>query len=298
MHSWLRAGRDPVRPHTVHHVLTPHPVRECVQGTTRSGLVQYPGGQRVSAVGMQVVNTWPSAQHEAQLSPISAPLNTIGPPLSMSPIPESSAVQAHNQHASHNSRAQSAQPPMSSPMAERRTPPRPGSSPNRPRPAPDLRPASSLPARPGFGSTTERVFPLRDRAGYVGTGMGSNHHGHVGARPMTSVPTGHVNNGMRGAPLLMQNLQKEVEQLRDQLMYQHHLAEASAAKVRAVGRQTCVSAGLRVHVPCVLCVCACVRACVRATVSCEHAFLCIIMCVHAHPSPSPGPFQLDPSCLP
>jgi hypothetical protein len=46
----------------------------------RSSLSQYPGGQgRVGAVGVAVANTWPSAQHEASLSPV-APARTIPRP--------------------------------------------------------------------------------------------------------------------------------------------------------------------------------------------------------------------------
>lgn len=49
-----------------------------------------------------------------------------------------------------------------------------------------------------------------------------------------------MNGGPRGAPLLVSQLQREVETLRDQLIYQHELAEANAAKVRQLEREKSV----------------------------------------------------------
>lgn len=43
--------------------------------------------------------------------------------------------------------------------------------------------------------------------------------------------TGHVNEGVRGAPLMMMQMSRDLDSMREQLQYQHSLAEASAAKV-------------------------------------------------------------------
>ena len=58
--------------------------------------------------------------------------------------------------------------------------------------------------------------------------------------PTASSPnpgTGHVNAGSRGAPLMMQQLTRDLESTRDQLLAQNQLAEASAAKVRQLERE-------------------------------------------------------------
>ncbi len=51
-------------------------------------------------------------------------------------------------------------------------------------------------------------------------------------RSVLTATGAHVNAGARGAPLLMNNLQHEVESLRDQLMAQVEINEANAQKVR------------------------------------------------------------------
>ena len=53
----------------------------------------------------------------------------------------------------------------------------------------------------------------------------------------------HVNSGVRGAPLLLQQLQKEVEALRDQLATQYEVSEASAARIRQLEREKEVVTG-------------------------------------------------------
>ncbi|GLC34566.1 hypothetical protein PLESTB_001247700 [Pleodorina starrii] len=85
------------------------------------------------------------------------------------------------------------------------------------------RPASP----PGGGASSNRTAsPARSRPG-TGTPGGG---GGSGA-------TGHVNAGTRGAPLMMQQLTRDLEAARDQLQLQNQLAEASAAKVRQLERE-------------------------------------------------------------
>ncbi|MEW5310692.1 MAG: hypothetical protein WDW38_002463 [Sanguina aurantia] len=52
--------------------------------------------------------------------------------------------------------------------------------------------------------------------------------------------TGHVNEGVRGAPLMMMQMSRDLDSMREQLQFQHSLAEASAAKVRQLEHEKAV----------------------------------------------------------
>lgn len=78
---------------------------------------------------------------------------------------------------------------------------------------------ASSPPGCSLGASTNRTgSPARSRPGTGTTAASSG--------------TGHINTGARGAPLMMQQLTRDLEGARDQLLAQNQLAEASAAKVR------------------------------------------------------------------
>jgi hypothetical protein len=113
-------------------------------------------------------------------------------------------------------------------------------------------PAASAPggAPLGFGSTTHRVShrsPVRPHVAPGTPGVAPSEFGRVPGSPAPP-PVGavtqqgyHINVGARGAPLMMVGMQREVEQLREQLVYQHELAEANAAKVRQLEREAAIT---------------------------------------------------------
>ncbi len=202
-------------------------------------LAQYPGGQaRLTGLSLSVSNTWPSQQHEAALAP-GTPHATIPPGDGRAPSP---------------GRARSAGLPPAPPVGGPLPPPprtasaRPASSPS-PASSQILGPRARSPspgAAPGgaplgFGSSTHRVShgaPDRPFSARGMPGVAPSEFPPVAggpAPPLVGALTArgeHVNGGPRGAPLMVSTLQREVEHLRDQLVYQHELAEASAAKVR------------------------------------------------------------------
>jgi len=186
-------------------------------GVSRSGLIQYPGGGRAAGIGINVNNTWPSLQHESQLAP-AAPGTTIY-----------DGKGTTGSRTGSPTRAQSARPGpapasnVASPMAERRGGvPRPVSS-------PVVRARSPNPTQKSQVGLSQVRSSSPDR--------------QKSAVSIVTATGAHVNSGARGAPLLVQQLQKEVESLRDQLLYQHELAEASAAKIRQLEHEKEVATG-------------------------------------------------------
>ncbi|GLI64110.1 hypothetical protein VaNZ11_007285 [Volvox africanus] len=243
-------------------------------GSTMSSLAAFPGGGRAAGLSVSVTNTWPSHQHEAQLGSgavtarsntgtTSGALQPLGPgggrPMSSATYHTQHSVSASGQMASGGAatggRIQSARSALggSSVMAERGSssrPTRPGSSPvafGRNSNTSPLRSAALVPApTPGIIPNTGLV---PDRAGSPPGGVGNsgastNRTGSparsrpgTGTTPGGSAGTGHINAGARGAPLMMQQLTRDLEAARDQLLAQNQLAEASAAKVRQLERE-------------------------------------------------------------
>ncbi|GIL72118.1 hypothetical protein Vretimale_492 [Volvox reticuliferus] len=243
-------------------------------GSTMSSLAAFPGGGRAAGLSVSVTNTWPSHQHEAQLGSgavtarsttgtTSGALQPLGPgggrPMSSATYHTQHSVSASGQVAggggAAGGRIQSARSALggSSVMAERGSssrPARPGSSPvafGRNSNTSPLRSAALVPApTPGIIPNTGLV---PDRAGsppggVINSGASTNRTGSPArSRPGTgttaggSAGTGHVNSGARGAPLMMQQLTRDLESARDQLLAQNQLAEASASKVRQLERE-------------------------------------------------------------
>ncbi|KAL6756783.1 hypothetical protein V8C86DRAFT_2641239 [Haematococcus lacustris] len=230
-------------------------------GMQRSPLVQYPGGNaRATGQGMVVTNTWPSQQHEAQLNPSAYPLarahsarplqrpqqqqqqqymlstelsygaaynHVQGPPVrvrSARPASGSSGIPRPSQYASTTGVAGLFSPQM---LRARSPNTNPGGAPQ------------------GFGSTTNRSMYVSPDRPYSARGVPSlplEFPAVAGGTPAPLVGAltargEHVNGGSRGAPLVINHLQREVEVLRDNVVYQHELAEANAAKVRQLERE-------------------------------------------------------------
>lgn len=201
--------------------------------TQRAGLVQYPGGSaRLAAHPMTIQNTWPSQQHDQALGPVpSSPGSVAGGRLWSAGLTTAytstgGAGVAHQRPGSSPVNHSAGRPPSSSR----------GASPSRPHSGAPL----------GFGSTTGRSThrsPNRPYTARGTTGAAPPEYPPVAGAPLPpaigalTARGDHVNVGARGAPLMLAQLQRENEILRDQLTYQHELAEASAAKVRLMERE-------------------------------------------------------------
>ncbi|KXZ44324.1 hypothetical protein GPECTOR_69g417 [Gonium pectorale] len=198
---------------------------------------------------------------QRQLSGSASQLGAHGQSLSSSGGPIHTTHSMHHTHSagaghSHSGRIQSARSALgNSLMAERAAsgrPVRPGTAPVafgrnantsplrnsalNPAPVPGVIPSTGYMDRtnssPGAAILAAAVAAATSGAG-----------GAARSRPATATPsssgggTGHVNTGSRGAPLMMQQLARELEGARDQLLAQNQLAEASAAKVRQLERE-------------------------------------------------------------
>ncbi|GFR40226.1 hypothetical protein Agub_g794 [Astrephomene gubernaculifera] len=187
----------------------------------------------------------------------------------------SSSGHAPQQHHPHVGRIQSARPALTATPAFTTTdrtvignnshhngarPPRPGSSPvafGRNSNTSPLRSNALVPGpQPGVISSTGHMDRAASpSAAAIAAAAAAAAAASVGANSRTASPsrsrpatgtsagaggsgaTGHVNAGTRGAPLMMQQLTRDLEAARDQLVMQHQLAEASAAKVRQLERE-------------------------------------------------------------
>lgn len=209
-----------------------------MQGATRSSLAQLPGGGRSSAVALSgIANTWPSLQHEAQMNAPGSPLGRSSDLAAMAAERQAAAMAASSSGLPPHRQQYAPKRAQSADLAGARAAAARGAA------APlNGRPMSSVPTGTSRTSFGRGVPPLPGQQ--VLSSRSSASPGRRSASPplgaaataVVSIVTAsgaHVNAGPRGAPLLIQQLQREVEQLRDELLYQHELAEASAAKVRA-----------------------------------------------------------------
>ncbi len=131
------------------------------------------------------------------------------------------------------------------PSAGGSRPPRPGSSPvafGRNAATSPLR-SASLVTSPTPGVIPHTGLVDRSPSPSPGGGPASASPSPVRSRPATATPagpnpgTGHVNVGPRGAPLMMNQMARDLEATRDALMAQNTLAEAGAARVRQLERE-------------------------------------------------------------
>ncbi|KAG2428600.1 hypothetical protein HYH02_014302 [Chlamydomonas schloesseri] len=124
-------------------------------------------------------------------------------------------------------------------------PPRPGSSPvafgrnasTSPLRTSTLNPSPVPGVIPHTGMIPERSPSPSPSPGVAGPRTASPVRSRPGTASSPNPGTGHVNAGSRGAPLMMQQLTRDLESTRDQLLAQNQLAEASAAKVRQLERE-------------------------------------------------------------
>jgi len=227
-------------------------------GQERSPLACFPGGpQRVTQTPHPVSNTWPSLQHDQHLRPSSAPGTKASASPRASPTAAAPSSQVPLSARSHPHR-QSPIFPMTDPR-HRASIPRPNSSP------PPRISQRAMSAR--NRGTPPTVNPGGAPRGFLSTTHRSNHTSPVrpySARGVSAIPLefapvpggtlpppvgtlslrgDHVNGPQRGVPLLVSGMQKEVEMLRDQLVTQHELAEANAAKVRQLEHEKEITVG-------------------------------------------------------
>ncbi|GAX78783.1 hypothetical protein CEUSTIGMA_g6220.t1 [Chlamydomonas eustigma] len=207
-------------------------------GGAHSSLSQFPGGNRATAIPMSVTNTWPSLQHDAHLPSHTGAPNTLPATLtSAAPVTEhrgTAAMRAQSAKSSaygasvrdSASRARSIAGNAAAPGSARGM--REGGS----------RPASSPPR--GHSVTARPIWtPGRTPRSPAAAAAAAA----TAAASALSASGIHVNGGLRGAPMLIQHLQKEVETLRDQLTFQNELAEASAAKIRQLEYERDINTG-------------------------------------------------------
>lgn len=187
-------------------------------GGNKSSLVVFPGGAQHSNNGLHLLSNWPAV----------APREPEAPP----PRPRiESARSMGGMSAMSSPGIQQQQPPQQQGYAERfqqHLPPRPGSSPVT---GDKYLPSNRMPS----------AALQRSQSNGLGV-RSSSPRGLSPDRPNTaqSRVTGmgvHVNAGPRGAPLMMQRMSKELETLRDQLLYTHEVAEGSLGKVRSLERE-------------------------------------------------------------
>eukprot|EP00798_Chlamydomonas_sp_ICE-L_P029287 gene29288-12531_t len=168
-----------------------------------SALIDYPGGQRTPNIGINITNSWPSATHHSWQQSLGGPahMDTGLPPEGTMTSPDVAPQRPYSAA------------PGGGGWANRRT---------------DASPGTPMAERQILLGGANRG---KKQGGTAGFGAGAP------TRPQTAgsalARTGaHVNAGVRGAPVIMHAIQKEVEMLKEKLLYQHSMAEASAEKIR------------------------------------------------------------------